>query len=122
MTRHAEVVKKAARLEHAAKRIFASAPARVMLPLAEGGALPWIGVLLHNRPLYQGVPHDTPRKIHQTFQNMLETHTPCEYSIGSPSSHFKQPWGGDKRYKSLTGKHGFIVSAIYPRVNHVMGV
>ena len=29
---------------------------------------------------------------------MLETHTPCEYSIGSPSSHFS------KRYKSLTGK------------------
>lgn len=34
MARHAEVVKKAARLEHAAKRIFAGAPARLMLPLA----------------------------------------------------------------------------------------
>lgn len=34
VTRHAEGVRKAARLGHAANCIFASAPARVMLPLA----------------------------------------------------------------------------------------
>lgn len=88
MARHAEVVKKAARLGHAAKCIFAGAPARVMLPPAE---ILREALLLHNRPLYQGVPHDT--KVHQTRQNMSETHTPCEYSTGSPSSHFRQPWG-----------------------------
>lgn len=64
----------------------------------------------------------TPRKIHRTRQNMLETHTPCEYSTGSPSSHFKQPGGGGKRHRSLTGEHGVIVSAVDPRVNHVAGV
>ena len=32
---------------------------------------------------------------------------------------FKTTMGGNKRYKSLTGKHGIVVSAINPRGNHV---
>lgn len=35
---------------------------------------------------------------------------------------FKATMGGNKRDKSLTGKHGIIVSAVNPRGNHVAGV
>lgn len=121
VTRHAEGVRKAARLGHAANCIFAGAPARVMLPLA---------VLV--RILGEAYCYTTVYYIRACLTTRPESSSDAPIHVGNPYAMrvlnrlalkpLEATVGGNKRHKSLTGKHSVIVSAANPRVNHIAGV